>query len=340
MSKRRLLLPLVPLYAAVVAAKNALYATSLLHPKQLTWPVVSVGNLSTGGAGKTPFVLALHHLVAAAGWHADVLTRGYGRREGGIVQADPTGTAAQFGDEPLLLARAGLGVYVGADRYRAGLLVEQQLPSANTLHILDDGMQHRKLARQIEIVLLLQADFADHLLPAGNLREPLSALRRADIIVLREEEAPALEIKARKLLGPDRKPLFWRIHRALRFTTMEGTPTAAPKRPLAFCAVARPQSFHALLRLNGCEPVAHVDFPDHHLYTMRDIKALLGRAFEFGADSFVTTAKDACKLQPDMLAALTQIAPVVIAELVTTILDAPTATAQLAELLARNSSSA
>jgi len=332
MSRRRLL-PLVPLYAATVAAKNALYAAGFLHPKQLAWPVVSVGNISTGGSGKTPFVLALHRFVTAAGWHADVLTRGYGRRGTGIVQVDPAGTAAQFGDEPLLLARAGLGVYVGADRYRAGLLVEQQLPAEKTLHILDDGMQHRKLARQIEIVLLLQADFADHLLPAGNLREPLSALRRADIIVLREEEAPALEPRVRKLLGPSRKPLIWQIHRALRFTTMAGSPTAAPSRPLAFCAIARPQSFADLLRRNGCEPVAQTDLPDHHLYTMRDIKALLGRAFEFGADSFITTAKDACKLQPEMLAALTQLAPVIIAELVTTVLDAPAATAQLSALL-------
>ncbi|MDR3734248.1 MAG: tetraacyldisaccharide 4'-kinase [Acidobacteriaceae bacterium] len=335
MTPRRALLPLVPLYAAAVAAKNALYATGLLRPKQLAWPVISVGNLSTGGAGKTPFVLALSKLLAAAGWHADVLTRGYGRTGTAVTRVNPLGSAAEFGDEPMLLARAGLPVFVGASRYRAGLLAESQTPAGKSLHLLDDGMQHRKLARQVEIVLLLQADFNDHLLPAGNLREPLSALRRADIIVLRAEDA-ALEARVRHLLGPRRNPIFWRVQRSLRFTTMEGVPTEVPSRPLAFCALARPEAFLESLRAAGCKPVTMAAAQDHHMYTARDLQSLAARAIAQRATSFVTTAKDACKLESVLLFTLTQHAPVLIAELVTTIQDEPAA-AQLLALLDKKS---
>jgi len=334
MSRRRFLLPLVPLYAAAVAAKNALYDHSLLPQKRLALPVVSVGNLSTGGSGKTPFVLALRDLFAGLGWEADVLTRGYGRNRSQIERVDPNGSAAHFGDEPLLLARAGLSVYVGADRYRAGLLAEQQPHSAQSLHILDDGLQHRKLARDVEVILLLRDDLRDRLLPAGNLREPLSSLQRADIIVLREEDAE-LEPAIKKILGPAHKPLFWRVHRTLRFRTMDGAPTLAPPRPLAFCALARPESFWHSLHINGCDPVSAITFSDHHLYKAPELEALAARAYARNADSFVTTAKDACKLTPELLAVLARTAPVIVAELVTTIENKEKAAAELAALLLR-----
>jgi len=339
MNPRRLLLPLTPLYAAALAVKNALYSAGLLRPKKLVWPVISVGNLSTGGAGKTPFVLALHALLAEMGWQADVLSRGYGRSESTVAQVEPAGSAVRFGDEPLLLARAGLPVFVGADRFAAGLLAEQNSSTAHRVHILDDGMQHRKLARQMEIVLLLPSDFEDALLPGGNLREPLSALRRADVIVLRQEDA-ALELRVRELLGPRYTPHLWRITRALRFTAPDGSPAAAPQRPLAFCGLARPQSFaHSLLHA-GCEPLAQINFRDHHRYQLRDIHSLRERAMALGAAGFVTTAKDACKLDAVMLQTLTAYAPLCIAELETGIVDAPAAAAQLAALLRRNSPSA
>ncbi len=239
---------------------------NVLRQKTLAWPVISVGNLSTGGSGKTPFVLALHDLLAGLGWEVDVLTRGYGRAGSATELVDPSGSAAHFGDEPLQLARAGAAVYVGADRYRAGQLAERQAHTAQPIHILDDGLQHRRLARQVEIILLLRDDLRDNLLPAGNLREPISSLRRADIIVLRDEDA-GLEADARKRLGPEHTPLFWHVQRSLRFKSMEGTLVPAPTRALAFCALARPDDFFQLLRKSGCDPLNEICFRDRPFLT-------------------------------------------------------------------------
>ena len=167
--------------------------------RRLRWPVVSIGNLSTGGAGKTPLTIALAKLLTARGFHVDVLSRGYGRRSALSLAVKPNGTAEDFGDEPLLIARdASVPVYVGAKRYEAGLLAEagweasgrdeprqSQFPIA---HILDDGFQHRQLARTVDILLLSRTDWSDTLLPAGNLRETLHAARRATLIAFPAEE--------------------------------------------------------------------------------------------------------------------------------------------------------
>jgi len=254
MKPSRLLLPLVPLYAAAVAAKNAAYASRLFQPNRLAWPVISVGNLSTGGAGKTPFVLALNKLLAEGGWLSDVLTRGHGRQSSEVALVDPAGDPARFSDEPLLLARNGLRVYVARDRIHAGCLAERESAALPRIHILDDGLQHRSLARDIEIILLLAADLRDHLLPAGNLREPLSALRRADVIVLREEDA-ALAASLRAHLSPP--PCIWIVRRALQFRSLDEATAAAPANALAFCAIARPDDFFVSLSrrpspLHGC----------------------------------------------------------------------------------------
>ena len=173
--------------------KNIGYDRGWLQPQQLSWPVVSVGNLSVGGAGKTPLVLLLTERLKQRGWIVDVLSRGYGRSSTEVVRVDPLGSPEEFGDEPLLMARHGLSVYVGANRYLPGQLAEadaeaESAPSRR-LHILDDGFQHRRLARAIDIVLMQRADLEGRLLPAGRLREPLRELVRADICVLRAEDA-------------------------------------------------------------------------------------------------------------------------------------------------------
>ncbi len=176
---------------------------------------------------------------------------------------------------------------------------------------------------------------SDGLLPAGNLREPLSSLRRADIIVLREEDT-GLQDSARKLLGPAHTPLFWHVQRTLRFKTMEGTLVPAPPRSLAFCALARPEEFFQSLRKHGCDPLSEVCFRDHHFYTAGDMAALAGQAYARNAECFVVTAKDACKLTPDLMAILTKVAPVFVAALVTTIRNKEKSAAELTALLLRS----
>jgi tetraacyldisaccharide 4'-kinase len=164
----------------VVQARNALYDRALVPARKLKGPVVSVGNLTVGGSGKTPFVILLGELLKARGIEFDVLSRGYGRKFKGIALVDPSGSPEQFGDEPLLIARRlEVPIIVGADRYQAGKFSEDKFEPR--LHILDDGFQHRALAREFDIVLINPEDAHDSLLPRGRLREPLSSLKRADV---------------------------------------------------------------------------------------------------------------------------------------------------------------
>lgn len=176
--------PLVPVYAAVLRAKEALRRAGVPRTRRLQWPVVSVGSLSAGGAGKTPVVIALATLLEESGWPVDVLTRGYGRSGRGVASVRPTldDAAQRFGDEPVLIAqRTGVPVWVGADRFAAGERAEASgIKTPRRVHLLDDGFQHRQLARTIDVVVLTAEDLDDMLLPAGNLREGLAALQRAD----------------------------------------------------------------------------------------------------------------------------------------------------------------
>ncbi len=345
---RKCLLPLVPVYAAGLARKNARFDSGRARPRKLAWPVISVGGLSAGGAGKTPFVILLAQLLAEHGCAVDVLSRGYGRKGSRAERVEATGDAAadaaRFGDEPLLIARrAGVPVYVGAERYEAGLLAEQAPQkeadssrreaegSRQRLHLLDDGFQHRRLARSVDIVLVTRRDLRDRLLPAGDLREPLLSLRRADILVAREEEGAEVEQAARRVLG-DAMPVLWRVKRSVR---IPGQCNAQPSRPLAFSGLARPADFAESLRAAGLQPAETVEFRDHHRYTAEDMRSLVARAKAAGADSFVTTEKDAVKLNAPMSAVLEAVGPLAIATLSLELIDAEAAMLALLQRVLR-----
>jgi tetraacyldisaccharide 4'-kinase len=270
--------PLSAIFGSGVAMRNALYDRRVFKVRKLARPVVSVGNLSVGGSGKTPFVIALGELLKDRGITFDVLSRGYGRSSPDPAVVDPQGSPAQFGDEPLLIARKlQVPVIVGAERYQAGVLGEQSCNAS--LHLLDDGFQHRRLHRDFDLVLVPAADLEDTLLPAGRLREPLRSLRRADAVVVHANE---------NTMVPG-APDVWRVTRALSIET-------APSRPLAFCGVARPQQFFAQLRDLGFQLAETVAFPDHHGYTESDIHRLLQVKSSTGAGGFITTEKDAINL--------------------------------------------
>jgi tetraacyldisaccharide 4'-kinase len=302
--------PLTGLYGAGIALRNTLFDRGVLPALRLDEPVISVGNLSAGGSGKTPFVITLGELLRERGVHFDVLSRGYRRKTRGVLVVDPQGSAADFGDEPVLIARRlGVPVIVGESRYQAGQLAEQKFQTQ--LHLLDDGFQHRALARDFDIVLLAPGDLEDRLLPSGRLREPLSSLQRADAIVLPRDLAaghPALRGKP-----------VWRMTREIEITGIhiknvlwEGTALAvplappesggfspgAPPSPIVFCGIARPQQFFAQVRAAGVSPVAEIAFRDHHAYDTSDIQRLVAMRRESGADGFLTTEKDAINLGP------------------------------------------
>jgi tetraacyldisaccharide 4'-kinase len=268
------------IYGSVVTVRNALYDSGTLQARRLQGGVISIGNLSTGGSGKTPFVILLGELLRARGIRFDVLSRGYGRKTRGVLLVDPAGSAQEFGDEPLLIARRlQVPVIVGEDRYRAGRFAESKFGSH--IHLLDDGFQHRALARDFDIVLATPQDAEDRLLPAGRLREPISALRRADAIVF----AAAVPDGLFREFG---KPI-WRAHRTI-------LPQNISPQPVVFCGIARPHSFALQLRLSGIQPVAEAFFRDHHRYAEKDIRDLLQLKQRSGAGGFVTTEKDAINL--------------------------------------------
>lgn len=274
--------PLTGVYAAASALRNALFERRVLAVRRLERPVVSVGNLSVGGAGKTPFVIALGELLKARGIRFDVLSRGYGRKTRGVLVVNANGTAGDFGDEPLLITRRlDVPVVVGESRYEAGQVAETKF--APQLHILDDGFQHRSLARDFDIVLLTERDFEDRLLPSGRLREPLSSLARADAIVLPAESAASHAAFAGKLI--------WRMQRRVAVPN-------APPAPVVFCGIARSEQFFAQVRATGIRPAFEVAFRDHHSYGPRDVKRLLAVRAESSASGFVTTEKDAVNLGP------------------------------------------
>lgn len=346
--------PFVPLYGAALAAKSGLCAAGFSRPRSLRWPVVSVGSISAGGAGKTPVTIALANLLTERGWSVDILSRGYRRTGRGVAQVDlrAVDPARQFGDEPTLLARrTGVPVWVGSDRFAAGAAAEAGMPSATAypaaedfspqvsvggpdpdavafvisnlqteaetapaaaprVHLLDDGLQHRGLARGFDLVLVTDDDLRDALLPAGNLREPFSALRRAHALAIREEEVGRLTKPLRSLVG--REIPLWTVRRTLRFPAPLGV-FGAGLRPLAFCGIARPENFAAMLAKSGCGIVDTVLFPDHHRYGERDIVELIRLAKKMGASGFVTTEKDAIKLNEIAIARLQdEIGPLIV----------------------------
>jgi tetraacyldisaccharide 4'-kinase len=242
--------------------------------------VISVGNISTGGSGKTPFVILLGELLKARGVRFDVLSRGYGRTTRGVLLVDPGGLPRDFGDEPLLIARRLQSpVVVGEDRYEAGLFAELQFGAQ--IHLLDDGFQHRALVRDFDIVLVTPDDARDRLLPAGRLREPLRSLQRADAVVLTSGASPESFPVAGKTV--------WRVRRGMVAQNV-------PARPVAFCGIARPQTFLLQLRAAGIDPVAEAFFRDHHAYSEKDIRDLLQLQQQSEAGGFVTTEKDAVNL--------------------------------------------
>jgi tetraacyldisaccharide 4'-kinase len=287
-SPRKLLLPLVPAYRLALALRELRLGTKLEPVRRLRWPVVSIGNLSTGGSGKTPLTIALAKMLESRGLRVDVLSRGYGRRGPHAARVNPDGTAEEFGDEPLLIAReTGVPVYVATQRYEAGLLAESERSADSRfgLHILDDGFQHRQLYHDVDILLLDRRDWEDGLLPAGNLREPLKAARRAGVIAIPADD-PELEtaLCAWGWVGP-----IWRLRRTMEAPAVDGSVAA-------FCGIARPEPFFAGLEAAGLKVATRIPFPDHHRYTAADLKRVVSAAQETGAAALVTTEKDKVRL--------------------------------------------
>jgi tetraacyldisaccharide 4'-kinase len=286
------------LYGAAVSWRRRWYARDPARRRRLSRPVVSIGNLSTGGSGKTPFVGFLAKALLARGERPAILTRGYRRRvahEGVTVVSDGTGILAgpdEAGDEPFMLAQAlpRVPVLVGPDRYLAGRLAERL---GATMHILDDGFQHLGLARDVDLLLVSADDLVDRVLPAGRLREGLEAARVADALLVDEREAEPDAL--RRALAVD---TVFRFRRSLGLPRLldGGDTVSAPRPAFAVAGVARPQRFFADLDAAGWPITGTLAFRDHHPFTPSDVARIAAAARASQASLVLTTEKDAVRL--------------------------------------------
>lgn len=301
--------PLSLLYGAVTRTRLSLYRRGTFQTTKLDRPVISIGNITTGGTGKTPLVEYVARIIAARGKKVCILTRGYGRKDPHlqVIVSDGYGVLAspsEAGDEPYLLATklAGLSAVISsADRIAAGR--EAIKDFGTDCFVLDDGFQHLRIARDLNIVTIDATNpwGGGRLLPHGRLRESMEGMSRADCVVLtRCDQVESVEALREDILRLTKgKPIFESQMRMVRVSPMKngGDALAPPARIAAFCAVGNPGAFFESLRRAGFELGLERSFPDHHVYSQDEIDSVNGAAKDAGAEVLVTTAKDAVKLR-------------------------------------------
>jgi tetraacyldisaccharide 4'-kinase len=275
-------------------------------PRRLTRPVVSVGNLRVGGSGKTPTAALLARLLVDAGEVPAILSRGYARTDaeaGVTVVSDGVrlrADLARAGDEPLLLARRlpGVRVLVCEDRYMAGKVAESHLGA--TVHVLDDGFQHFQLARDVDLLIVDVGDVnRPRTLPGGWLREPLSAARAADALLVTGAEDPSgVAAIAQRLGVATAFALLRDVEPPVEETIAGPRPLEPGTRVAVVSGVARPDRFLAESRDAGVDVVASLAFGDHHPYTAADVDRIGQAAAAAGATTVLTTEKDYVRLLP------------------------------------------
>ena len=301
--------PLSLLYGAVTRTRLSLYRRGTFHTTKLDRPVISIGNITTGGTGKTPLVEYVARLLAAHGKKVCILTRGYGRKDPHlqVIVSDGYGVLAspsEAGDEPYLLATQlkGLAAVISsADRIAAG---QEAIKDFGTdCFVLDDGFQHLRLARDLNVVTIDATNpwGGGRLLPHGRLRESMDGMSRADCVVITRcdqvKSVGALREEVLQLTSG--KPVFESQMHMVRVSPLKngGETISPPARIAAFCAVGNPASFFENLRRAGYELALERSFPDHHVYSQDEIDSIINAAKEMRADALITSAKDAVKLR-------------------------------------------
>lgn len=295
------------IYGKVSDVRNRLYDRGIFDTFGLGASTISVGNLTTGGTGKTPLVAYVAELLAERGETVCILTRGYGRDapHRRILVSDSKTVLAGFeqgGDEPLELARKLLGkaiVIADADRVAAAEWAKRRF--GVTAFVLDDGFQHRRAKRDLDIVCIDATDpfGRGRMLPAGRLREPIKGLRRADAVVLTRADlvdGSAIADIRNEIASLTSAPIFAASNRIKCFSAIAGGPgeLSPGAAAFAFCALGNPEGFFSMLRRSGVGLTGSLSFGDHHRYTQDDIRAIESRAA--GSTVLLTTAKDAVKL--------------------------------------------
>jgi len=297
-------------YRGALIARKACYMAGLFSSERLPVPVVSIGNLTVGGSGKTPLAALVATVLGDLGATPAIVSRGYGRRTRGVrVVADREGVrlgAGDGGDEPRLLAEQlpGVPVVVGESRYEAGRVAVERC-GADAL-VLDDGFQHRTIAKDLEIVTVAGAEpwGNGRLFPRGILREPLSALRRAHVVVVTNPPTATTRGEIVQVLherGSEAQVLAG-SYRPETLRAGDGgaalpPSTLAGRRVVAVAGLASPGGFASTLASLGAEVAELVEFPDPHRYSASDLERVRAAARRTGADRVVTTGKDWVRLR-------------------------------------------
>ena len=268
----------------ILHAREKLYESGVFHTQRLNSPVISVGNLTVGGTGKTPLVIALAEGLRDRGFHPVILSRGYGRRSSSVLVAGSDWQ--ESGDEPMLMKQrlGNVPVVVGARRYEAGLLAQQK--QLGNIFILDDGFQHRQLHRDVDLVAIdpIEWNAGEDLLPTGRWREPKSSIARAHAACV--QEIPGTTVADFEI------PSF-QVRTEVQGIFNGNTPVSPKyfegRTVVAFGGIAKPDRFFSTVESIGIHPAKCVRFRDHHRYSAREIENL-------GGELLLTTEKDAVRL--------------------------------------------
>lgn len=303
-----ILWPLSELYKCVMMLRNRLYDLRKLSSVRLKTKVISIGNLTVGGTGKTPLVERLAGFLRDKGYKVAVLSRGYKRKEkkavlvsdGKEIKVSPE----EAGDEPFLVAThlSNVSVLVGQDRVKTGRLAVRT--QRCDFLIMDDAFQHRRVKRDLDIIVLDSTNpwGNGRLLPAGPLREPLSSLSRADVIVFaRVDEVSGVEENVFQVRKFTHAPILFASHRPVEWVSLKNEKTfplefLKEKKVLGFAGIGNPASFRKTLEKVGVEIAYFFRFRDHHWYKKRDLERIIQKAKEIEADAVVTTEKDGIKV--------------------------------------------
>lgn len=309
-SSLSMLRPLAPFSARafhlLVSSRNRMYDLGWLKTRFAPIPIVSVGNITVGGTGKTPMSIFLAESLSEMGVHAAIVSRGYGGSQGVIPTRVPfDGVWREFGDEPILMARklANTPVIVSRDRYHGVLFAKKRFDAE--LVILDDGFQHRQLDREVDLLLIdaRHPPYSDAMLPLGGLRDPVDQIARSNLIVLTHvDESPhLLNLEAWLHSNAAGIPIFKSQHvfsglYDTSIDSMRDPESMRSQKTALLCGIASPDSFRALVQKLGAEIVDETVMVDHHPFTRKELDETIERAIKKGAESIITTAKDHVRL--------------------------------------------
>ncbi len=306
--------PLTLIHTLIIFVRNKLFDWGFFHSCQISTPVISIGNIQLGGTGKTPFTEYVVQKLLQFNLKPVILTRGYRRKDRNPVLIDPKISKGfysdQIGDEPYLLSRNLPGVTIGIDADRCRMAKKIYSEKPESVFVLDDGFQHRKLTRDVDIVLLDPTRWSKlpFLFPLTYFRDLKSSLTRAHIFIItrwKSDPEKSWQLK-RKLISRYQKPVFLSNLKPIGLQNLNkdekiSLEEISQKKVIAFCGLASPHQFFKMLEENNARIVGKRVFKDHHYYNEREINSLIDMARKFDAEYIITTQKDAVKIRQQWL---------------------------------------